>query len=144
MNHGWTDAPSRKQFRSLDGPATPVKDRQPDPTTRDGQFRRRLVCRKCRLLITFVEAASSIRGQHEHTFCNPHGIVFHIGCYACAPGCEVHGPPSSQFAWFPGFLWQVCTCRNCGEHLGWCFTSASMTGFFGLITHKLLEIEADD
>jgi hypothetical protein len=72
-----------------------------------------------------------------HTFFNPAGIVYEIGCFRNAPGCMTYGPPSLEFAWFSGYSWQVVCCRSCQEHLGWIFYADDE--FFGLIINKLRE-----
>jgi hypothetical protein len=102
---------------------------------------RLLVCVACGLGITSASARTTRSGCHHHTFSNPDGFVFHIGCFATAPGCRAASAPSSDFTWFPGFAWQVATCGGCGEHLGWLFRSAEET-FCGLILDRLVEQDA--
>ena len=79
----------------------------------------------------------AVAGAHRHVFANPQGHVFEIGCFAAAPGCAAVGPPSSDFSWFPGTLWQVVICVACGLHLGWCYTQSDGGTFFGLILDRL-------
>lgn len=97
-----------------------------------------LICRACGQRITPVSARMSVSGQYEHTFFNPHGLVFVLGCFAMAPGCGLSGMPSSEFTWFPGYFWQPAHCRACLQHLGWRYTGES-SGFFGLILDQLTE-----
>jgi hypothetical protein len=79
-------------------------------------------------------------GQHQHTFFNPAGIMYEIGCYAAAPGGEALGQPTSEFTWFAGFHWSYAQCRACGTLLGWRYTGRD-GGFWGLIVGRLIEEE---
>lgn len=72
-----------------------------------------------------------------HTFANPYGCVFEIGCFSRAKGCISASASSNEFSWFPGFSWQVGVCNYCATHLGWIFSSES-SKFFGLIIEKLI------
>lgn len=96
-----------------------------------------LLCRQCRLLITTSRERLDKEGTHLHTFFNPAGIVYEIGCFRRAPGCLPFGPSSGEFAWFSGYIWQVVYCRGCQQHLGWMFSGEDR--FFGLIVNKLAE-----
>jgi hypothetical protein len=97
-----------------------------------------IVCRQCRQAITRNEERFSIQGTHRHTFANPHGLVFEIGCFRRAVGCGYAGPASDEFTWFAGYRWRVCFCSSCLTHLGWLFT-ATGDAFHGLILERLLE-----
>lgn len=103
-----------------------------------------LRCRACRFPVTDSGARIEIGGRHGHTFFNPHGLVFDIGCFSRAPGCGVFGKPSTEFTWFSGFAWRLAVCRGCGSHLGW-FYSPEYDGssFFGLIFSLLIEDEGE-
>lgn len=37
----------------------------------------------------------------------------------------LHGGPSTEDSWFPGFAWTIAYCLRCHNHLGWKFTIAS-------------------
>jgi hypothetical protein len=97
-----------------------------------------LVCARCLSLVTSRASALSMGGSHVHTFANPHGFEFRIGCFADAPGCVEQGGESDYWTWFPGFTWRVSLCRSCGEHLGWLFRSPDAR-FFGLILDRLTQ-----
>jgi len=97
-----------------------------------------LRCKVCGLVITNNRERCSRGGRHLHTFFNPAGIVYEIGCFQKAPGCHAYGPASDEFAWFAGYRWRVVYCAECIEHLGWYFT-AGQDGFFGLIVNRLRE-----
>ena len=96
-----------------------------------------LLCRICHLLITSSRESLEKDGKHLHTFFNPAGIVYEIGCFRQAQGCLAFGAPSGEFAWFGGYSWQVVYCRSCQQHLGWRFSGEDQ--FFGLIVNKLTE-----
>ncbi len=99
-----------------------------------------LVCARCRTLVTSRASAISMAGSHAHTFANPHGFEFRIGCFADAPGCLPVGEESAYWTWFAGFTWRVSLCRHCGEHLGWLFHSPDAR-FFGLILDHLIQAD---
>ncbi len=104
-------------------------------------------CRACGEPITRRAWAIRVRDGHEHTVFNPAGLVFHIGCFAEAPGAWAFGPRSTVFTWFPGYAWTVTACAGCGRHLGWLYlresgAAGSATGppaFHGLILDRLAE-----
>ena len=98
-----------------------------------------IICRQCHQAITKSEERFSIQGAHQHTFANPHGLVFEIGCFRNAIGCGYAGPASDEFTWFAGYSWRVCFCGRCLTHLGWLFTSNSGDAFHGLILERLIE-----
>lgn len=93
-------------------------------------------------MLTNATARTMINGSHEHTFDNPHGVRFRIGCFAWVSHCEVVMPASIYWSWFPGHAWQVEVCSRCGEHLGWLFRSADST-FHGLILDRLMELDQE-
>ncbi len=97
-----------------------------------------LRCRACDLAITSPKKRCSRDGKHQHTFFNPAGVVYEIGCFSDAPGCLLSGSPSREFTWFKGYSWQVAYCNKCLEHLGWYF-SGTESGFFGLRINCLRE-----
>jgi hypothetical protein len=97
-----------------------------------------LYCKFCGRAITSRLQELTVNGSLCHTFFNPAGIVFELGCYKTAPGCSVVGTPTSEFSWFKGYFWTFALCRGCGSHLGWFFDSGD-TAFWGLILNKLKE-----
>jgi hypothetical protein len=34
----------------------------------------------------------------------------------------LHGSPTAQDSWFPGYAWTIASCARCLNHLGWKFT----------------------
>lgn len=117
------------------GTAIPVDASDPGAARVDRE--RSLRCRRCQRDITTSRAAVEVQGAHTHTFFNPAGILFEIGCFAEAPGCALVGPPSTEFAWFAGHSWRIAVCGGCGQHLGWLFTGPGV--FFGLVLRHLRE-----
>jgi hypothetical protein len=93
-------------------------------------------CAACDHRITERAYRIEKSGAHEHTFVNPHGFVYHVGCYAAAPGCIQNGDPQTAFSWFPGWTWQIVSCARCRTHLGWIYR-CSGEQFHGLITTAL-------
>jgi len=95
-----------------------------------------LRCAVCDHRITDRAYRREMAGAHEHTFVNPAGFQFHIGCFVAAPGCKHVGATNEAFSWFPGWRWQVAICGNCHGHLGWIFRLGGEQ-FHGLITSAL-------
>jgi hypothetical protein len=103
----------------------------------DGSGGERILCRCCGRHITSGRQRISVNGSHEHTFANPEGILFHIGCFGKVQGCLFHGEPTGQWSWFKGYLWRVTYCAGCGSHLGWCFSSGEHC-FHGLVLRSII------
>ena len=97
-----------------------------------------LFCKSCSNRITHRDQTISVSGSHTHTFFNPDGIVFELGCFRNAPGCLPTGEVTSQFTWFSGHAWCFALCRVCGVHLGWHYEMGESV-FFGLILARLRE-----
>jgi len=113
-----------------------MKGELPDAVdqTEEGDF---LLCANCLSLITPRQAAITVNGGHRHTFANPSGLVFTIGCFKWAPGCAAVGEATGDFSWFAGYRWRVVMCAACQSHLGWRFESDGST-FYGLILSNLV------
>ena len=99
-------------------------------------------CRQCLASVARPRDAIQVAGAHEHTFANPHGIVYTIGCFGAAQGCGAAGPPSPEFTWFAGCEWRVGICAACLTHLGWRF-SGPPGDFWGLILDHLVFPDPD-
>tara|TARA_B100001971_G_C18130450_1_gene504524 strand:- start:600 stop:848 length:249 start_codon:yes stop_codon:yes gene_type:complete len=82
-----------------------------------------------------------MEGVHRHTFANPHGIVYQIGCFKSVTGCGYAGPASDEWSWFKGFSWRVAVCGTCLLHVGWLFVSKGGYRFSGLILDRIVEIK---
>ena len=116
-------------------------DSKPEPLPADDteeKAMRRVLCRECLHAITREEDRTTVHGVHQHTFANPSGLVFTIGCFEAAEGCGAAGSPSEEFTWFKGYAWRVAVCTGCLAHLGWLFSSPSGAAFWGLILDHLI------
>ena len=98
-----------------------------------------ILCRQCHQVVTTNDDRMAMEGSHRHTFANPHGIVFEIGCFKSIIGCGYAGPLSDEFTWFKGYGWRIAVCGMCLTHLGWLFVSGSGNSFHGLILDRLIE-----
>jgi hypothetical protein len=98
-----------------------------------------ILCRQCHQTIAKPTDRIVIQGAHRHTFANPHGIVFEIGCFRSIKGCGYAGVASDDFSWFAGYSWRVCFCTMCLTHLGWMFSRTGLDIFYGLILDRLIE-----
>ncbi len=105
----------------------------------DVQIGKLILCRECLQVITDPRQKIMVRGGHMHTFANPNGIVFEIGCYRSAVGCGYVGQPTLEFSWFKGFMWRISVCSACLSHLGWLFIGADQNSFLGLIQNRLIQ-----
>jgi hypothetical protein len=97
-----------------------------------------ILCRNCGNRITTLDHIIAVHGQHTHTFTNPAGITYRIGCFSRAEGCLKYGEPTLEFTWFSGFGWNIAFCARCSSHLGWHYQSSG-DQFFGLILTQLVE-----
>ena len=131
----------REEIGSPAGPGA-VSQSALAPAEVDIDPERFLVCRQCGHAITRPDQGVSVDGAHRHTFANPHGVVYEIGCFDPADGCAGAGPASEEFTWFAGFFWRIAVCRRCQVHLGWRFESQGRR-FYGLILDRL-SISAGD
>ncbi|MBU2490305.1 MAG: hypothetical protein KKA60_13025 [Proteobacteria bacterium] len=110
------------------------------PETGEGEgYGKKIRCAACGSGVTSRDRKTERGGSHEHSFFNPVGLVFVIGCFTDCPGCAVLAPRSTEFTWFPGHAWQLALCRACLEHLGWRYVSPDGDSFFGLILDRLVE-----
>jgi hypothetical protein len=97
-----------------------------------------IYCRVCEGEVTSRNWKIAVQGSHAHTFFNPAGIVFELGCFKVAPGCRGAGEATSDFTWFAGYVWSFALCRHCNSHLGWFFEKDEHS-FFGLIFANIKE-----
>lgn len=96
-----------------------------------------LRCRSCGFAIARDDDRIRMLDNHEHTCANPHGIVFHIGCFREAVGAAAIGEETSEDTWFAGYGWRILICARCGTHLGWVFRTRGGDRFCGLILDRL-------
>ena len=95
-------------------------------------------CIKCGNKITTENEKISVQGVFAHTFLNPVGKIFNIGCFQKAVGCLEIGDASTEWSWFENCQWKLVICNSCSEHLGWIFYESEENLFFGLILEKLI------
>ena len=95
-----------------------------------------LYCFICGQVITQSLQRIRVNGAHKHTFTNPGGYRFEIGCFRQAPGCEQVGEFTDFYSWFDGYTWSYAMCSSCRAHLGWIFRGKD--SFFGLVLDRLL------
>ena len=116
------------------GAATEVEDAAEEEEREEKNVR----CSHCGHEVTVLSEQTSVSGGHRHSFANPHGLLFEVGCFKSAPGCRAAGPPSEEFTWFSGYAWRIAVCGNCLSHLGWFFVQAGETGFIALILDRVV------
>ena len=99
-----------------------------------------ICCAQCLQPITRPADRMIVNGSHMHTFANPSGVIYEIGCFHSVRGCGHAGPATGEFTWFKGYSWKVTFCGKCLLHLGWLFISVSGgDSFNGLILDRLIE-----
>lgn len=101
------------------------------------------LCKFCRRKITTSSERIAVNGQHAHICANPYGLLFEVGCFAKAVGCQTTGTPTTEFTWFPGYAWAIALCAGCANHLGWHYTGKPPSEFYGLILGNLVEESSD-
>ena len=125
-----TDAPGRTPVKSTPVPGDDIRES-------DDEDSRPIRCRQCLEEITRQAYQVAVQGAHRHTFANPAGIVFDIGCYGIVTGITHTGPETDEFAWFRGYRWTIVLCRRCLVHLGWRFSALHRNTFYALIIDRL-------
>ena len=93
-------------------------------------------CGRCHYEVTAGRYAIEVDGAHSHTFRNPAGWSFRLGCFADAPGAAPSGAETYAHTWFAGYAWRFAHCSECGTHLGWWFVGGG-DAFAGLILARL-------
>lgn len=94
-------------------------------------------CRTCSRALAARGARPPLPdGRERGTFTNPAGHRFELLAFHEAPGTIAITPPSTAYAWFHGYAWQVALCRGCETHVGWRFAALAedRPHFVALIT----------
>ena len=99
----------------------------------------KLLCRECGQMITSPAERTAVQGSCEHTFANPAGILYQIGCFRTVRGCSYVGPATQEWSWFQGYSWRVAVCSRCLTHMGWRYQSFHAPEFHGLILSRLVQ-----
>jgi hypothetical protein len=138
--------PLRAREAGRESPQDLVRPAQPPAEPEGG-----LLCFACGHPITSERERFAVGGAQEHTFTNPGGWVYRIGCFRRAPGCAQAGEFTEEYSWFPGQAWRYALCAGCRTHLGWVFRGASAGAggaagsaqpeFYGLILDRLVGAE---
>ena len=121
------------------GPEGEIGTVEKEAGRRSPQEEEYILCRQCRQAITRPAERISMQGSHQHTFANPHGIVFEIGCFKDVTGCGYAGAATDEFSWFAGYSWRICFCSMCLTHLGWIFSSKAGDVFHALIVDRIIQ-----
>ncbi|MBV1905575.1 MAG: hypothetical protein KUG75_05805 [Pseudomonadales bacterium] len=107
------------------------------PQSRSGY----IYCGICSTIISHIDEKIAVQGSHQHSFTNPYELVFDIGCYRSAPGCDISGHSTSADTWFMAHEWRLANCSGCASHLGWYFeptlNQTTNNTFFGLILERV-------
>ena len=127
--------PSQKH-PSAEDPESTIEDKPDDDSTEPENL---IICRQCRHIVAKPDDRIEVQGSHQHTFANPQGLVFEIGCFRFAQGCGFVGPLTDEFTWFKGYAWRVAVCGACLTHLGWLYLSPGSDSFCGLIMDRLIQ-----
>jgi hypothetical protein len=152
----WEHAPMsanwpRRSLESGDRPTLPgryhclerlnserIEELLEDTERRDADRKVGLCCRTCGHRISSDSKRIAVAGRHEHSFTNPLGLVYRVGCFAAAAGCTSTGPGTLVDTWFAGFAWRVCHCEQCAVHLGWSYCGGAGKEFYGLILDHIV------
>ncbi|VDN34888.1 unnamed protein product [Gongylonema pulchrum] len=80
-----------------------------------------IICKNC--------GSTLCRMEHMIT-----GYVHDLFTVSEVTSTTARGQPSAEYSWFPGYKWTIHECANCGQHVGWRFTSSKLlpASFFGL------------
>jgi len=99
---------------------------------------------KCELS-DLINLSVEANGTH---FVNPSGAVHDLFTVGRINNVELHGSPSTEFSWFPGYAWTTVACSNqqCGIHLGWKFISQKLLPkrFYGITRKSFRLSKAED
>ena len=106
---------------------------------KEPDWKEKILCRQCHQVITSPTERVEVQGSHQHTFANPGGILYQIGCFRLVKGCGYVGPATEEWSWFKGYKWRIAVCRSCLTHLGWIFLSSGNESFHGLILNRLVQ-----
>ncbi len=125
-------------FKSAEEKKSITKIKTEEKTKTDDFDKKWFICSICGNKITKNMNKIQISSSHEHTFTNPHGILYIIRCFNGAPGCYTIGFSTTDFTWFPGYSWEISVCSNCKVHNGWKYSKGASV-FYGLIKELLIE-----
>jgi hypothetical protein len=95
------------------------------------------ICRKDDVFSMSVQGA-------QGTYVNSHGYLHETITVYRAESLLLQDHPSTEYSWFPGYAWSICTCANCYQHIGWKFTTTTDKSlkpeFFWGLSRKQIEL----
>ncbi len=118
----------------MTGEAAPTVEAEVEPEAA-AQLDPAYHCGACGNEVTHRRHAIEVDGAHAHTFRNPEGWSFRVGCFAEASGAVPTGAATTEASWFTGCRWRFANCGACGVQLGWWYEGAR--SFAGLIMTRL-------
>src|SRR5690606_37015718 len=74
------------------GGVAPLGDSAPSALGEDW-----LACAACGAFVALARDRASVNGAHSHSFINPAGLIFRVGCFSEAPGARSVGEESAHF-----------------------------------------------
>eukprot|EP00980_Cylindrotheca_fusiformis_P006323 scaffold1356_cov123-Cylindrotheca_fusiformis.AAC.4 len=96
---------------------------------------RRICCSRCKSRLSSVENVFTVGGAEGATsaYVNDHGYIHQITTLRQVDEEEIflHGPPSTENSYFPGYSWTICYCLSCAGLLGWMFRLAGANDQIG-------------
>lgn len=84
------------------------------------------------------------KGNVNANYCNPAGYIHETLTVhkIVDDSARIVERPSTEFSWFPGYLWQIAVCKKCSSHIGWKFIAGTKylrpKTFFGLSCKSLV------
>lgn len=95
---------------------------------------------KCICMVDIALSSDIFRMENSEgisaIFVNSHGFLHDIVTLLKVRKAKLQGSPETAHCWFPGYAWQIANCKECGNHLGWKFTSVAQglrpKSFWGL------------
>jgi hypothetical protein len=106
---------------------------------KEPEWDEKILCRECYQVITSPSERIAVQGSHAHTFANPGGILYAIGCFRAVKGCGYLGAPTPEWSWFKGYSWRIAVCSKCLTHMGWLYLRSEKESFHGLILNRLIQ-----
>lgn len=86
---------------------------------------RYICCSGCETKLSTVDRVFTVDGAEGATsaYVNGHGYIHQITTLRDVAIQEIflHGPPSTENSYFPGYSWTICYCKSCASILGWMF-----------------------
>lgn len=79
-------------------------------------------CTKCLNPVALQGTECTIGEQSPTSLqINPHGYLHQVLTVKDAFNIFLYGSPTPADSWFPGYLWRLCICVQCGSHVGWSY-----------------------